>query len=394
MKQPFRIDIKQEAIDDLKNRLHATRWINEIDNEKWETGTNETYLRKLCGYWENNFDWRKQEIFLNKFNHYKATIDDEQIHFIYEKGKGATSIPLLLIHGFPDWFIRFLKLIPLLTTADENGVSFDVVVPSIPGYGFSEIPKDKGMNTKKIAGLFAELMSKELNYKKFTVHGGDWGSSIAEQLALYHDELLMAIHLTDVPFAHGMMPLHNPSKAEEKFKKKMERWVQTDGAYASIQSTKPQSLAYGLNDSPAGLAAWILDKFYAWSDNDGDLESVFTKDELLTNLTIYWVTQTINSSLRIYYEAIQAIMQAIYNPLVKLNPFDKTGDRADVPAAFALFPKDISHAPREYAERFFNVQRWTKMPKGGHFAAMEQPGYLANDIKEFVTELGVVKAKA
>jgi pimeloyl-ACP methyl ester carboxylesterase len=390
MIQPFNINIDQTILDDLKARIAKARWTDEIDNAKWEAGTNEGYLRELCSYWESKFDWKANETRLNSFSHFKSTIDGTQLHFIHQKGKGARSVPLLLVHGYPDSFIRFMKLIPFLTAADNNGFCFDMVVPSIPGYGFSEIPSKKGMNPKKIAGLFAELMEKELGYSRFLAHGGDWGTSIIEQLALYHPDLLLGIHLTDVPFRHGMAPLDNPSKAEEKFQKKTQMWVQTEGAYASIQSTKPQSLAYGLNDSPIGLAAWIIEKFYDWSDNDGNLENVFTKDELLTNLTIYWATQTINSSFRLYYEAIQAIMQARYNPLVKLNPFDKTGDRTEVPTAFALFPKDISRPPREYAERFFNVERWTEMPSGGHFAALEQPEALAKDIREFAKELVVV----
>jgi len=387
MKKPFVIDIAQDVIEDLKKRLAATRWTDEIDNKKWETGTSKGYLQEFCTYWRQSFDWKKTEKYLNTFQHFKAEIDGLQVHFVHQKGEGEMPMPLLLTHGYPDCHIRFLKLIPLLTAADDEGFSFDVVVPDIPGYGFSDIPAEKGMNPKKIAGLFATLMEKELGYERFFAHGGDWGSSITEQIALYYPELLWGIHLTDVPFAHGMAPLNNPTHAEEKFQKKTQLWVQTEGAYASIQSTKPQSLAYGLNDSPAGLAAWVLEKFYAWSDHGGNIENAFTKDELLANLQIYWATQTINSSFRLYYEAIQAIMQATYNPLVKLNPFDRTGDKSEVPAAFALFPKDISHPPREYADRFFQVQRWTEMDHGGHFAALEQPELLAADIRQFAKEL-------
>lgn len=386
MKKPFLINIEQDVLDDLQNRLATTRWTDEIDN-RWDMGTNETYLKELCAYWQNGFDWKQQESYLNSFDQYKTTVDGTEIHFIYQKGKGTTSIPLLLTHGYPDSFIRFHKMIPLLTAADKNGFSFDVVVPSIPGYGFSEKPTEKGMDPKKIAGLFADLMTEELGYKKFMAQGGDWGSSITENIALYHDDLLHGIHLTDVPSGHSKMPLENPSAAEKKFMEKTKAWMNTEGGYQSIQSTKPRSLGYGLNDSPAGLAGWIIEKFYTWSDNDGDLENAFTKDELLTNLTIYWATQTINSSIRIYYEAIQTIMQAMHNPLVKLNPFDKTGSKTKVPTAFALFPKDISEPPKEYAERFFNVLRWTKMPKGGHFAALEQPKLLADDIREFAKGL-------
>lgn len=393
MKKQFTINVPQDVLDDMKRRISATRWTDEIDNTKWKMGTNEWYLKDLCEYWAGGFDWKKQEAYLNTFNHYKANVDGIELHFIHEKGVGRKSTPILLTHGYPDSFFRFHKLIPLLTRENEYGFSFDVVVPSIPGYGFSEIPKEKGMNPKRIAELFHNLMTVELGYDKFIAHGGDWGTSITEQIALYNEQSLMGIHLTDVPFGHLLMPLKDPSKEEEKLLKKNQMWIQTEGAYASIQSTKPQSLAYGLNDSPAGLAAWIVEKFFDWSDNAGNLENVFTKDEMLTNITIYWATQTINSSFRLYYEAIQALMQAKYNPLVKLNPFDKTGNRSTPPAAFAIFPKDISRPPREYAERFFNVQRWTEMDRGGHFAALEQPDLLADDILQYINELGVGSQK-
>ena len=382
MKKAFKIDITRKIIDDMHRRLSATRWPDEIENDDWKLGANKTCLKKLCDYWQHGFDWGKQQEYLNTFSHYKSKIGDLGIHFIFEKGNGQKTFPLLLTHGWPDSFVRFLKLIPMLTAADANDFSFDVIVPSIPGYGFSDRPTEEGMDPRRIAGIFNELMTGRLGYEKYFAHGGDWGSSITEQLALYHEDVLFGIHLTDVPFAHAMAPLDNPSHSEKKFTKKVERWVQTEGAYTSIQSTRPQSLAYGLNDSPAGLAGWVIEKFYAWSDNNGDLDAAFNKEELLTNLTIYWATQSINSSMRLYYDAIQTIMNAMYNPLVKLNPFDKTGSKAGIPAAFALFPKDISSPPKEYAERFFNVQRWTEMPEGGHFAAMEQPELLAKDIRE------------
>jgi pimeloyl-ACP methyl ester carboxylesterase len=383
MKQPYKIKIDQIVLDDLKDRITATRWTDEMDNSKWESGTNEDYLRELSDYWRDSFDWRKQEDFLNSFSHFKTTIGGTGIHFIHQKG-GKNSLPLLLIHGYPDSFIRFLKLIPLLTNASVNELSFDVIIPSIPGYGFSDIPKEPGMDPKKIAKLFSHLMTDELGYKKFLVHGGDWGTSITEQMALYHADSILGIHLTDVPYSHLFsIPEGELSKAEKKYLDTGKKWQQTEGAYAMIQGTKPQTLGYALNDSPVGLAAWIIEKFYAWSDNDGHIENCFSKDELLTNLTIYWVTQTINSAIRIYYETMKTLMQAIYNPLVKLNPFDKTGDNTRVPAAFALFPNDLVNAPREFAERYFNVQQWTEMPKGGHFAAMEQPQLLADDIKKF-----------
>jgi pimeloyl-ACP methyl ester carboxylesterase len=387
MKKSYTINIKQSILDDLQTRIVNTRWTDEIENSKWAYGTNKTYLKELCDYWQNTFDWKKQEKYLNSFRHFKTIVDGFGLHYICQKGEGKNPVPLLLTHGYPDSFARFLKIIPLLTSADENDFSFDVIIPSIPGYGFSDIPTAPGMNKKRIAELFTKLMTEELGYERFVAHGGDWGGGIAEQMALYHSESLLGIHLTDIPFEHGMNEPKDASGAEKKYFETTKKWQMTEGAYAMIQSTKPQTLAYGLNDSPVGLAAWIIEKFQSWSDCDGEVESCFTKDELLTNITIYWTTQTINSAIRIYHEAMQAMMQAMYNPLVRLNPFDKTGDKSEVPAAFAIFPKDISTPPKEFAERFFNVQQWTKMTEGGHFAAMEQPALLAEDIRKFVTNV-------
>jgi len=390
MIQPFSIHVDDSVLDDLRQRLAATRWPDELDNAKWEYGTNETYLKELCVYWQSEFNWRKQEAYLNSFPQFKTTIDGVDIHFVHEKGKGTTSVPILLTHGYPDNFIRFLKLIPLLTQADEEGFSFDVVVPSLPGYGFSGVTTEPGMAPKRIAGLFADLMD-DLGYQKFVAQGGDWGSSITEQLALYHKDNLLGIHLTDVPFQRTVLPLDDPSSAEKKYLEQQKEWMQKEGGYYQIQATKPQTLAYGLNDSPAGLAGWIVEKFKSWSDNEGNIEDAFTKDELLTNITIYWATQTINSAVRIYYEAMQALLKSMHNPLTKLNPFDKTGNKVDVPTGFALFPKDISSPPKELAKRFFNVQQWSAMSAGGHFAAMEQPKLLAGDIRKFVDSLKPLK---
>lgn len=388
MKTDFKIAISPSVIDDLNSRLAATRWIDEVDNDKWQYGTNEEYLKSLCSYWQNGFSWKEQEDYLNMFPHYKTDIDGIGLHFIYAKGEGSHTLPLLLTHGWPDCFIRFVKLIPLLTKAGADGFSFDVVIPSIPGFGFSDKPAEPGMNPKRIADLFAELMTKELGYDTFLAHGGDWGSTITEHLGLYHARHLQGIHLTDVPWNHLFsIPEKELSKAEQKYLKEGKTWSQTEGAYASIQSTKPQSLSYALNDSPAGLAGWIIEKFFYWSDNDGSVEDAFTKEELLANLTIYWATQTINSANRIYYEAAKEMMNARYNPLQKLNPFDKTDKKVEVPTAVAIFPKDIVPAPREFAERFFNVRRWTEMKEGGHFAAMERPQLLAEDIRAFAQEI-------
>ena len=382
MPQPFHIHVPNEAIPDLKRRLAATRWPDEIDNKDWGWGTNQPYLRELCSYWQSVYDWETAQRRLNTFSHFKESVDGIGLHFIHEKGAGKTSTPLLLIHGWPDSFVRFLDLIPMLTEPDSDGHSFDVVIPSIPGFAFSDKPTEAGMNPKRIAGLFATLMTEVLGYEKFIAQGGDWGSTISEQLGLYHEKHILGLHLTDVPYSHGMMPVEDPSTAEKAYLAETKLWVETEGAYFKEQSTKPQTLGIGLNDSPAGLAAWIMEKFHTWTDNGGKPEDAVSHDALLTNLTIYWVTGTATSSARIYYEANRAMQQA-KTLLANLNPFNKEGAKSKPPAAFALFPKDISHPPKEFAGRFFNVQRWTKMDSGGHFAALEKPKALADDIRAF-----------
>lgn len=379
MVHPFSISIEPSVLTDLRLRLQNTRWTNSVDNDKWETGTNETYLKELCNYWAEGFDWAKNESYLNTFPHFKTSIDGTDIHFIHEKGKGANAAPLLLIHGYPDSFVRFLKVIPLLTAADSDGFSFDVIVPSLPGFGFSAIPHEPGMNQQRMAGLFEKLMKSELGYSQFIVHGGDWGSTITEQIALNYPDNLKGIHITDVPWHHlfTIQP-DDLTEAEQKYLKRGQQWNETGGGYAMIQSTRPQSLGYGLIDSPVGLAGWVIEKFYEWSDCNGRLENTFTKDELLTNLTIYWATKTIRSAIQLYYEAAVFLAQQSKTTAIK---------KVNVPTAVAIFPKDIVPAPREFAERIFNIQQWTEMPAGGHFAAMEQPALFAGDLRQFAKKL-------
>ena len=374
MKKPFEIHFNESVVEDLKDRLSQTRWPNEIENTKWEAGANLAYLKELCDYWQHNYDWKKNETYLNSFQHYRSDIDGTGIHFIYEKAKGKRSVPLLLTHGYPDSFVRFLKLIPLLT-ADENGVSFDLVIPSIPGFGFSDKPVEPGMTPKRIASLFHKLMTEELGYTKFFAQGGDWGSSITEQIAIEYPDALLGYHMTDIPYYHLFaVPPNDLTAPEKKFMEAGKKWQVKEGGYAMLQSSLPQTLGYGLNDSPAGLAAWIIEKFYRWSDCNGNLENCFSKDELLNNLNIYWLTQTINSANRIYYETAQQAPPGNFKKI-------------EVPAAITMYPKDLVIAPREYAERIYNVQQWTEMTKGGHFAAMEQPNLFNNDIRKFAGKL-------
>jgi pimeloyl-ACP methyl ester carboxylesterase len=375
----FEVSVTQDTLVDLHGRLAATRWPDEVSEAGWDYGANLAYMRELVDYWRDGFDWRAQEKAINRLGHFRAEVDGFGIHFIHEHGKGPDPMPLVLTHGWPDSFFRFHKLVPMLTDPARYGGdpadSFDVVVPSLPGYGFSDRPTERGFTVERTVDLFAKLMSEELGYRRFGAHGGDVGSGVTEKLANAHADSLIGIHLTDVPYWHLFtIPHEGLSEAERGYLEAGRRWQMEEGAYALIQSTKPQTPAYALNDSPAGLAAWIVEKFRSWSDCDGEVERRFTKDELLANVMIYWATETINSSFRVYYET-------------QHNPPEHPSEYIRVPTGVAIFPKDLVPAPREFAERFFEVQRWTEMPRGGHFAAMEEPELLAEDLRAFFRPL-------
>jgi len=375
---PFQIAVPDSVLEDLQRRLDATRWPDSVEGAGWDYGTNLEYLKELVAYWRTQFDWREQERSLNRFTQFRSEVDGFGLHFIYERGKGPAPLPLLLSHGWPDSIARLQKLIPRLTDPAAHGGdandSFDVIVPSLPGFGFSDRPTTRGFSVTRIAKLFAKLMHDELGYARYAAHGGDWGSAITESLAMQTPEQLIGIHLTDIPFWRLLaIPAKELGPSAEKFLQAGRHWSRTEGAYGAIQATKPQTLAFGLNDSAVGLAGWIVEKFRTWSDCDGDVERCFSKDELLTNVMIYWATQTIHSACRTYYESQRDLPQ---------KPA-----RIEVPTGVAMFPKDLVNAPREYGERFFNIQRWQEMPQGGHFAALEQPDLLASELREFFRPL-------
>lgn len=377
--QPFRINIVQSTLDDLRERLAHTRWPDEVQEAGWEYGTNLDYLKGLVAYWQHQFDWRAQEATLNHFAHFRAQIDGLGIHFIHEHGRGPNPLPIIITHGWPGSFFEMVKIIPLLTDPGSHGGdpsdSFDVIVPSLPGFGFSDRPTIGGMTLSKTAELWARLMKEELGYSRFAAAGGDVGSGVTQHLALAHPELLVGIHLTFLGSSSSSAEHLNLTEAERHYLSAGQRWMQQEGAYEHLQSTKPQTLAYGLNDSPTGLAAWITEKFRSWSDCDGEIERRFSKDELLTNIMIYWVTQTLNSSIRTYYENAYAISSL------------SAGQYIDVPTGFALFPKEIEVPPREWAERTLRIEHWTQMPRGGHFAALEEPELLVEDVRAFFRSL-------
>ncbi|MDA1271919.1 MAG: epoxide hydrolase [Chloroflexi bacterium] len=374
---PFKIEIPDAVLDDLTERLGRTRWPDEIPGSDWDYGTNLDYIKGLVEYWRTGFDWRKQERLINSFSHFKADVDGLEVHFIHEKGKGPNPMPLVITHGWPGTFFEMHKVIPMLSDPASHGGdpadAFDVVAPSMPGYGFSEASQKRGLDIFAISDMWAKLMSDNLGYPRFAVQGGDWGARVTAKLGLSHGDKVVGIHTTSVtsltPFqGPGTRPL---SDAEKAMLKQREQWLADEGGYSHIQSTKPQTLSYGLNDSPAGLAAWIVEKYRRWSDCGGDVETRFTKDELLTTVTIYWATQSINSSTRLYYEAFRKAWNLA------------EGERIEVPVAIASFPKENSVPLREWAERSFNVQQWTDMPSGGHFAALEEPVRLVEDIRKF-----------
>jgi pimeloyl-ACP methyl ester carboxylesterase len=381
----FEIAVPESALADLRRRLARARLGSDLHHPDWDAGTNPRYLRELVDYWLRTYDWRAQEAAINRWQHFRASLGGTEVHFIHERGRGPAPLPLVLTHGFPDSFLRFAKLIPLLTDPAAHGGdledAFDVVVPSLPGYGFSEPPAKSGA-TFRIGDLWHGLMTEELGYERFGAHGGDWGSTVTEHLARSHPASVVGIHLTDVPFWHAFQKPADPTPAERAFLDAMEQFPVREGAYALIQGTRPRTLADGLNDSPAGLAAWLVEKFERWSDCGGDVERRFTKDELLTNVMIYWVTETVESSFLPYYDLTHAGVARWILEKAKAWVHAST-----TPAAFAVFPKDLSHPPREWAERFFDVRRWTEMPRGGHFAALEEPELLAEDIRAFFRPL-------
>jgi pimeloyl-ACP methyl ester carboxylesterase len=375
--QPYKIEIPDSVLDDLKSRLERTRWPDELPGTGWDYGSNLDYVKELVEYWRTKFDWHAQEKLINSFSHFKSEVDGLNIHFIHEKGKGPNPMPLVITHGWPGTFFEMYKVIPMLSDPASHGGdpadAFDVVAPSMPGYGFSDATDKRGLSVLSISDLWAKLMSENLGYQRFAAQGGDWGARVTAKLGLSHGDKVIGIHTTSTssPTPYQGPGTRELSEAEKAMLAQRVQWLADEGGYSHIQATKPQTLSYGLNDSPAGLAAWIVEKYRTWSDCGGDVESRFTKDELLTTITIYWVTQSINSSTRLYYESF-------------FQAWDLAKDeKIQVPVAIASFPRENSVPLREWAERSFNIQQWTDMPSGGHFAALEEPDRLVEDIRKF-----------
>ena len=373
--RPFTIDVPDAVLDELKQRLAQTRFPDEIAGAAWDYGTNLAYERELVTYWRDTFDWRAQEQRLNQFSQFTTRIDGLDVHFVHQRSPEPDALPLVLVHGWPGSFVEFAHVIgPLADPVAHGGRAedaFHVVAVSLPGFGFSDKPGERGYSPDRMAAMVATLMAR-LGYERYGAQGGDWGSVVARFLAMDDTEHVAGLHLN---FCQAGPPPGvadpNAGVPEAELARMRERQASFAGgrAYFDVHSTKPQTLGYGLNDSPAGLAAWIVEKFQAWCDCDGDIEQSFTKDDLLTNLTLYWVTETITSSTRIYYENQRA---------------PGAGDwHVEVPTACAVFPGELAIPPRAWVAARFNLARWTEMPRGGHFAALEEPELLVDDMRAF-----------
>ena len=374
MIQKFIPNTPQPVLDDLKSRIKNTRWPFEFPGSGWTFGADLGYMKELADYWANDFDWRITESEINSYPNFIAEIDGYKIHFLHIKGKGKNSLPLIITHGWPGSFLEFLKLIPLLTENTE--LSFDLVIPSMPGFGYSDPILDKEVNAEIVADLFHQLM-EQLGYKKYGAQGGDFGAGVASYLALRYPVEVIGIHLNYISgnYRPELKVGETFTHEEINFIHSEEEWYLREGGYALQQKTRPLTLAYGLNDSPVGLCAWIVEKMCMWADSRGNIEKVFTKDELLSNVTLYWVTQSIHSSMWLYGGNSK-------NPLgLGTNAF------ISVPVGIAKFRYEDPLPPLKYISRGFNVQRWTEFDKGGHFAAMEQPELLAEDIVKFFRDV-------
>lgn len=381
--EPFAIDVDQEVLDDLFDRLTRTRFPEASPGAPWEQGTDLAYLRSLVAHWAGAFDWRARERELNDHQHFRMPIDGVQVHYVHARAAGGDGVPLILTHGWPSCFVELLPLVPLLTDPAAHGIegpAFDLVIPSLPGYAFSERPARTGVTTRATARVWHQLM-RSLGYERYGAHGGDFGAAVSTFMALDDPEPMIGLHLANLDNAPYTGPGSRPlSEAEEAYVAARQRWLDAEHAYGDIQSTKPQTLGYGLTDSPAGLAAWIVEKWRAWADTGGDVESRFTRDLLLTIVTLYWVTGSITSTLRDYYDER-------WFPEAHMGP----DDAVDVPTALCSFEHHFAPEgvpPREWAERLYNVRRFTPMPRGGHFPATEEPELLARDIAAFFGELG------
>lgn len=370
---PFRIDVPDAVLDDLRARLTNTRWPDEIPDQGWRYGTSLAYLKDLCETWRTTFDWRAQEARFNRWAHVRTDIDGAQVHAIHAPSPEPDALPLIITHGWPGSVAEFLDVIDPLRDPRAHGGdprdAFHVVAPSIPGYAWSGPTREPGWDVRRVAEAWKELMAR-FGYARYGAQGGDWGSMISAQLGVVDPEHVCGVHLNMVL---GAPPADGPelTPQEQADLAALGEFTGAGSAYQQIQGKNPQTLGYGLTDSPAGLAGWIVEKFHHWTHHpDGDLETAVSRDQVLTNLTVYWVTRTINSSVRLYFESQHS---------GRFPPFD----RVEVPTGCAIFPGEMVRMPRSWAEQLYNVVHYERYDRGGHFAALEEADLLVDDIRTF-----------
>jgi pimeloyl-ACP methyl ester carboxylesterase len=373
--RPFTVRVPDETLVDLHDRLTRVRWPDEIPDSGWQFGTSLAYLKELVAYWRDTFDWRAQEAKLNQFQQFTVPIDGVDLHFIHQPGVGPDPLPLLICHGWPGSIWEFHRLIPLLTDPARVGGdpadAFTVVAPSLPGYAFSFKPNQPRLDRVQMADAFASLMTDVLGYQRYAVQGGDIGAQVVTRIAATYPDRLTGLHLNFLSRLPAVERPEGSTDEEARSYAELEEWLRERTGYQWIQGTRPQTLAYGLTDSPVGLAAWIVEKLQAWSDCDGEIERRFSKDEILTDVMLYWVTGAINSSFWPYYTARHGDWVAADSAPIT------------VPTAYLALPREIVRPPRSLAEPIFDIQRWTELVRGGHFAAWEEPESVAADIRAF-----------
>jgi microsomal epoxide hydrolase len=376
--RPFALSVPDGAITELRERLARTRLPDQAPEPPWTYGTDVGYLDDLLRYWRDGFDWRAQEAKLNAFAQFKIALPDVDLHFLHVPGEGPAPMPLLLSHGWPGSVFEFLDLIPRLTQPSRFGGdpadAFTVVAPSLPGYGLSFQPGQRRFGLEAMADRLAALMTDVLGYRRFAAQGGDWGAFVASRLGVAHADKLIGIHLNLLALPRDVAAIETSTEEERRYLAELATFLKEETGYQWIQGTRPQTLAFGLSDSPSGLAAWIVEKFRAWTDNDGTPDSAVDRDRMLANISLYWFTGCIGASFHPYYARMHGSW-----------PIDRP---IDVPTGYCQFPKEILRPPRSIAARLYrNIQRWTEHPRGGHFAALEQTETLAREVRAFFRPL-------
>jgi epoxide hydrolase len=371
--RPFKLHVTDSVLADLERRLAAARWPDQLPGTSWEYGADIKKVRELATYWQTQYNWRKHEARINQFHQYTTEIDGQQVHFIHERSPRPGAMPLLLLHGWPGSVLEFLELIkPLTEPTDSNTPAFDVVIPSLPGFGFSGPTTTRGWSPERMAKAFIVLMDR-LGYARYGIQGGDWGAAVAQEIARQAPSRVVGLHLN---LLFAAPPNREAIEKLSDLERRRYSWFQRgESSFFNLQASVPQTVAYALTDSPVGWLAWMIDKFQVLTDNDGDFLTAVDRDTFLTDVTIYWVTGTVGSAMRIYREN-------------RLSGEDSASlPHLETPVAYADFPKEVYATPLSWIKQTYNVVQYTKMPRGGHFAALEQPELLVSDVQKFFATL-------